>query len=236
MLTRPRHFISLLDRAVRPSDFEIVDVSLRSVLADISVGTSHLRASFAAFRDAKTNEQRLDCVRSIRRGLARREVAPTHAVVAALAARILRHGSSEATDEALALLAQQWERAEQRLGVELETSVFAYTQRDRADYDALLERPADQTCNCSGFVRRLLFALGTRVARARRGVTRLLSIPRISPYGPACARPLPLVDCTCDRRTAPRIGVSKSMSSCAGEASRSSRPTAVKALRAPFEK
>lgn len=138
MLTRPRHFISLLDRAVRPSDFEIVDISLRSVLADIGAGTSHLRATFAAFRDAKTNEQRLDCVRSIRRELARLEVAPTHAVVAALAARILRHGSSEATDEALALLAQQWEHAEQRLGVELETSVFAYTQRDRADYDALL--------------------------------------------------------------------------------------------------
>jgi hypothetical protein len=137
LVTRPRHFVALLDRAVRPSDFEVVDRALRATL-DVAVDSSRLAEKFSAFRDALTNDRRLECLRSIRQELGRLEIAATHPVVAALAARVLRPGSSRSTDEAIGKLAREWEAAEEHTRIELESSVFAFTQRRQPTYDALL--------------------------------------------------------------------------------------------------
>jgi hypothetical protein len=138
MVERPRHFVSLLDRATRPSDFEVVDGALTAVLLEAKDRESALAQRFASFREATSNDQRLDSLHAIRRELDRLELPSSHPVIAALAARVVRHGSNEATDAALALLSERWGEAERALGVELEPSVFAYSQRESGDYDALL--------------------------------------------------------------------------------------------------
>jgi len=135
---RPRHFMSLLDRAARPSDFETVDVGLRAVLEKARDSESGVAQTLAAYRTADSNDARVECLRALRRQLDRLEIPSQHAVVSAIGARVIRHGSDEATDEALALLSVRWGEAESALGVELEPSVFAFSQRGKGDYDALL--------------------------------------------------------------------------------------------------
>ena len=143
MAERPRQFFALLDRAVRPSDFEVVDRALCAVLADLLDPGSRLAGPFSTYRAATSNDDRLAALKAIRADLQTVGVPSTHPVVAAIATRLIRQGSTEQTDAAIASLAQQWTAAESALGVELEPSVFAYTQRQATDVDALLPT-ADQ--------------------------------------------------------------------------------------------
>jgi hypothetical protein len=135
---RPRQFIALLDRATRRSDFEVVDDALTSVLKEVRNTDSSLARRIASYRAADSNDQRVIELRAIRRELDGLEIPSTHAVVAALAARVIRHGSSETTDQALATLSERWRETETRLGFELDASVFAFTQRVYEAHDALV--------------------------------------------------------------------------------------------------
>ena len=135
---RPRQFIALLDRATRRTDFEVVDDALVEVLRELRNTDSSLGRRIASYRAADSNGERVTELRAIRRQLEELDIPSTHPVVAALAARVIRHGSNERTDEALAALSECWRETETRLGIELDPSVFAYTQRTYGNYDALV--------------------------------------------------------------------------------------------------
>jgi hypothetical protein len=137
LAARPRHFVALLDRAVRPSDFEVVDAALRAIVA-AAAEDSPLAQEFAAYRSSTTNDERLVSLLAIRRELTRLEISASHPVIAAVAARILRFGSGHDTDVAIRELSRAWEAAEEHIGIELESSAFAFTQRRSSQYDALL--------------------------------------------------------------------------------------------------
>lgn len=138
ILERPRHFLALLDRAVQPSDFEVVDVALRDVLDQAVVDGSPVHSAFAHYRAATSNDERVSALEEIRTRLTEIGVPAVHSVIAAIAARLIRFGSSAATDEAIHLLARRWNDAEETLAIELDPAVFAFTQRKNADVDALV--------------------------------------------------------------------------------------------------
>jgi hypothetical protein len=62
----------------------------------------------------------------------------THAVVAALNARILRPGSTPELDRLLRVLLARWTETEQRLGIELDARTFAWLSSENPGLDAAL--------------------------------------------------------------------------------------------------
>jgi hypothetical protein len=155
-----------LDRAVRPSDFEVVDASLTTALQVATAPPSGLSSSFTAYREARSNEERVTALGAIRGQFDNLGLPSTHPVIAAVAARLIRHGSTQATDLALCRLVHAWTAAEAELGIELEASAFAFSQRRSDTYDALVVTGSDNNREVRRFAA-LASALWVRGWRAR---------------------------------------------------------------------
>jgi ATP-dependent helicase Lhr and Lhr-like helicase len=130
----PRRFLRLVDRALAPGDFEVVEAEMPRIL-DRLAEAGRLRKAVDALRGAQTNAERRGELDRLVRVLGREGLDTRHAVIAALNARVLRPGTSVATDTALRALTQDWSQLEHRLGVEIETRVFAYVCRRRPDLE-----------------------------------------------------------------------------------------------------
>lgn len=136
----PRRFLRLLDRTLDPSDFEVVDREVPKAL-ELIARPGVTSAAIARFRSAETHVERRRALDDFILGLRDAGLDTRHAVIAALNARLLRPGTSAATDAALRDLANDWVAAETRLGVELETRVFAYACRQREELAAAIPEP-----------------------------------------------------------------------------------------------
>ncbi|HJZ35069.1 MAG TPA: protein DpdJ [Solirubrobacterales bacterium] len=130
----PRRFLRLVDRALAPGDFEAVDAEMPRVLDLLGV-PGPLRDAVDELRGAESHRARRSALERVIGVLGREGVDTRHAVVAALNSRILRPGTSIATDRALRDLSQDWSSLEQRLGLEIETRIFAYVCRRRPDLE-----------------------------------------------------------------------------------------------------
>lgn len=137
MTADPRRFLRLLDRTLDPSDFEVVDHEIPRALELIATSGATSTA-VARFRAAESHVERRLALEDFVRALRAAGIDTRHAVVAALNARVLRPGTSAATDIALRDLANDWAEAEKRLGIELETRIFAYASRQREDVAAAI--------------------------------------------------------------------------------------------------
>lgn len=124
-LTDPRRFYRLADSALDRSDFEVVDCELTRML-NLAETDSQLASRLAAVRRAEGNADLYEAVQALRQAASSRGILCTHPVMTALNARVLRPGSSEATDALLLALLRRWTIEEERLGVELDARVFAY--------------------------------------------------------------------------------------------------------------
>jgi DEAD/DEAH box helicase/Helicase conserved C-terminal domain len=133
----PRRFLRLLDRTLDPSDFEVVDHEVPKAL-ELIAAPGATRTAVARFRAAESHVERRLALDDFILALRAAGVDTRHAVVAALNARLLRPGTSAATDAALRDLAKDWLNAEKRLGIELETRVFAYACRQRDEVAAAI--------------------------------------------------------------------------------------------------
>ena len=69
---------------------------------------------------------KIDTFDTLRRQLRISGVNTTHAVVAAIAARILRPGSTAATDTFMRNTMQRWRQEEARLGIEIDARALAF--------------------------------------------------------------------------------------------------------------
>jgi hypothetical protein len=75
-------------------------------------------------------------VLALRRLLAQRGIVVTHPVMSAVHTRLLRPGSSTASDGLLRRIACAWAQAEDDLGVEIDPRVFAYVAAESPDVQA----------------------------------------------------------------------------------------------------
>jgi hypothetical protein len=134
----PRHFFQLVESALSESDFELVDTELQRVL-NLAETDAEVQNALADVRGARGMEDVREANADLRSALTERGVLGIHAVYAGLQNRILRPGSSESTDRLLRRLVRDWQAEEERLGVELDARVFAYTASQRDEYRTLLQ-------------------------------------------------------------------------------------------------
>lgn len=137
----PRRFFDLVEAALNPSDFEIADEQLTLFLNWI------VNDSDSAVRDAvetvrRTMNGRHDdfaaAFHSLIRLISSRGLFVCHSVIAAIATRILKPGSSPKTDQMLRQLISNWRACEERLGIEIDARVFASQRASDQSLDAAL--------------------------------------------------------------------------------------------------
>jgi hypothetical protein len=130
----PRRFLRLMQRASRPSPTEVVDYQMRRILDAVNHG-GPLADAIAGYRGAPSQAKRVDALGVIREALRTTGLMPDHAVVSALANRLLRPGSTSATDRAIQQVVDAWQAAEQRLGIEIDVRTWAFLSSERDDLD-----------------------------------------------------------------------------------------------------
>jgi hypothetical protein len=121
----PRRFFQLALAALEPSDFEEVDVSLRSFVKALADDTEAQEIVQDA-RQAEGLEEKARVAERLRDALLQRGHTPHHSLLTALQSRLLRPGSSSQTDELLRRLILLMEQQEEQLGIEIDMRVFAY--------------------------------------------------------------------------------------------------------------
>ena len=138
----PRRFFRLVESALAPSDFEIVDTELVRML-HLAVNDPDLKQRLADVRSANSQSAMTSSVRELLAVLVEHGVAVSHPVTAALNARVVRPGSSAQTDALLYDLVGRWRSEETRLGVEIDARVFAFVASASDEVDRVVPPPPD---------------------------------------------------------------------------------------------
>src|SRR5205823_333223 len=87
---------------------------------------TELNAALDAVRSAPDHAGLAASTLALRKLLSRRGMIVNHAVMSAIHTRILRPGSSPASDALLRRLIEEWNTAEDQLGMEIDPRVYAY--------------------------------------------------------------------------------------------------------------
>jgi hypothetical protein len=121
----PRRFFRIATSALAATDFEIVDRELTRLL-EFTDSDSEVQGALNAVRSATDHASLSAAATQLRRTLAQRGIVVNHPVMSAVHSRVLRPGTSPATDGLLLRLVQEWNEAEDRLGIELDPRVYAF--------------------------------------------------------------------------------------------------------------
>lgn len=121
----PAGFFLLVESALEPSDFEIVDSELTN-LVELTDTDNSVKDALAQVRDAESYRAMTVASDHLRRVLSHQGILITPAVMTAIHARVLTPGSNVETDSQLLDLIRTWQEEEERLGVEIDARVFAY--------------------------------------------------------------------------------------------------------------
>ena len=133
----PRRFFRLAESALAPCDYELIDRELTCVL-ERSADDAEVAGALSDVRTAEGNAALQSAAGCLRRVLGDRGLVVNHSVSAALHARLLRPGTSPATDALLLSLVRAWREQEERLGVEIDPRVYAFLAAERPESAAAL--------------------------------------------------------------------------------------------------
>lgn len=134
----PRRYFRLFEAVLAPSDLEFASEELGRVLEMVTSGRLEcepLRLAFGSTRESSSHADTTIALRTIRNELAHNGVQATPTLMISLNTRILQPGSNEETDRFLARSLEEWQDAEQLLGVDIDTRVFAFVK----SFDSTLE-------------------------------------------------------------------------------------------------
>lgn len=135
--TDPAGFFRLVESALEPSDFEIIDSELTKLL-ELTATDSLVIDALAQVRNAQSYQSLTGASEQLRRMLSHRGILVAPPVMTAIHARVLTPGSSIETDRQLLDLIRYWRLEEERLGVEIDARVFAYVASTQSRFtDAL---------------------------------------------------------------------------------------------------
>lgn len=197
----PRRFFRLVESALAPSDFEIVDTELMRIL-DLAVRDPQVRERLADVRSATSQAATTSSVRALLAVLVNHGISVSHPVTAALNSRVLRPGSSMQTDTLLYILLCQRQSEEARLGIEIDARVFAFVASASDEVDRAVPPPvreADNRQRRFGTIYGLLWPRGSAV--------RASSLRAYNPYHPHPSTDRTLV-LTAIRPAAPAVALS----------------------------
>jgi len=145
----PRRFTAMLDRSLESGEWEQVDAQLHRLAASLQDGTlPAVTQAMERFRSADRADEAGLAFAALRHELALLGFPQYHSFLSALANRMLRPGSSAVGDTFLAWALQEWEAAEQFLGVELDLATVAPLFADRDESSVVVEHlPPDPTAD-----------------------------------------------------------------------------------------
>ncbi|MFO0822552.1 MAG: hypothetical protein U0792_05430 [Gemmataceae bacterium] len=126
---RSAEVFDLLSLTLGPTDFETADAELTRFLARVTEpGGSCLGAAAEEVQAARlrTHAELAQAFDSLLRAMRADRFSVTHPVVAALAGRVLRAGTSTQSDLLLCNLLTRWREAEDRVGFEIDGRTFAW--------------------------------------------------------------------------------------------------------------
>jgi len=133
----PRRFYSLLGAQLEPNEYAHTDYQLRRLFAAIAgeAPDECLQKTLFAVRTAQSVESMDKAMNKLREVLAERGFVLYHAFVSAISTRVIRPGSTAASDDFLYRIATDWVQEEKRLGVELDSRSIAYrwSREDQID-------------------------------------------------------------------------------------------------------
>lgn len=121
----PRRFFRLVESALGPSDYELIDSELGLTL-QLLEEDEEIREVFGIFRKSENYHKSMNAIQAIHARLYEKGVLVSHPVKSAIYNRILRPGSTDKTDELLASLIAIWKKEESRLGIDIDARNFAY--------------------------------------------------------------------------------------------------------------
>jgi hypothetical protein len=200
----PRRFFRLVESALAPSDFEVVDTELMRAL-DLAVHDPEVRQLLADVRSTTSQTATTSAVWALSAALADHGISVSHPVTAALNARVLRPGSSAETDALLYSLLCRRRSEEARLGIEIDARVFAFVASASDELDRAVPPPAVGIDN----QRQRRFATIYGLLWPRGSVVRASSLQAYNPYHPHPPTDRMLV-LTALRPTAPVVALSDS--------------------------
>ncbi|PAX88411.1 DEAD/DEAH box helicase [Streptomyces albidoflavus] len=123
----PRRFWRLVESALTPNDYEYVDSTVTRLLHHVTTQPNGKAArAMAALRAHTSAAESNQALTTLREAWSDIDGPPRHSAVAALSTRLLRPGSTPATDASTLALVEGWRSLEQRLGVEVDARVIAY--------------------------------------------------------------------------------------------------------------
>lgn len=136
----PRRFHSLLGAQLEPNEYAYTDFQLRRLLDAITgdAPDEDLRDAVTAVRTAQSASATDRAMSKLRADLAQRGFVLYHSFITAVSTRVIRPGSSPASDVFLCSVAQDWVQQEQRLGVELDGRSIAYRWSREDEIDQVL--------------------------------------------------------------------------------------------------
>jgi hypothetical protein len=121
----PGRVARLFAASVAPTDYEVVDWSVREALVAVRT-TPQLATAFSAVREARTGAETTGALQRLREALGTAGISPGHAVMASLNLRVLRPGSSPQTDATLLAALDLWNLVEGQLRLEMDARSVAY--------------------------------------------------------------------------------------------------------------
>ncbi|MGF6923884.1 protein DpdJ [Paraburkholderia sp. 40] len=179
----PARFYALVESALQAGEFELVDQQLGLVVSLLAIESagSELTEAAAECRCAVGLESSRAAFDRLRSLLVRHQLLPSHAFLASLNARILRPGSSRASDAFLRDLLADWQVSEHRLGIEIDARLMAAfaTRNDLPDELQDMFGEAGMSSGWKmGMIYGLLWPRGSLVRQQR-----------LSIYNPFCSLP-----------------------------------------------
>ncbi|MEV5412979.1 protein DpdJ [Thermopolyspora sp. NPDC052614] len=123
----PRRFWGLVSNALTPTDYEYVDATVTALLVEVTEHPAGAAASAVQdIRRASASHETQRALSELRAAWSKLTGPPRHAAVAALSTRLLRPGSTSATDHTALGLIKAWTALEDRLGFEIDARVLAF--------------------------------------------------------------------------------------------------------------
>ncbi len=121
----PVQFLNIMVRNLSPGDYEQIDYDLQNLLEILKV-SPELQNAFRQVRQAENYEARREANKQLQFELRRLGFRLSHSFTTVLYSRILRAGSSDATDHTMQTLLANWRELETRAAIEFNLNIAAH--------------------------------------------------------------------------------------------------------------
>lgn len=134
----PRRFYRLVENVLGPSDQELIHTELSRAI-ELTLTNPNVAQAFLDLREAADFRSAQEALPRLQAELRRYGTLVTRTVLNSLLNRVLKPGSSRATDQLLHDILLVWQEQEQRLGIELDCRTIAYVLSVDNDYSAQIQ-------------------------------------------------------------------------------------------------